>query len=146
MRPLRVLLALLFVVTACGFARSHRSPIRVTLTAQNHQPRLTLTGPNHQPPPNEQWWYCVKVRTAAGKLVPAPTRIRLQIVSGRIAVEQIGLVSLRRGYGNWCASIGGEDNVLEAVPRGKRLVFQAVVQTMGVTVRRDWRIVVRVVG
>jgi hypothetical protein len=40
-------------------------------------------------------------------------------------------------------SIGGEDNVLLAVPRGKRLVFQVVVSAEGVTVRRNWPLVVR---
>jgi hypothetical protein len=64
---------------------------------------------------------------------------------GRTPVEGVGLVSLKKGYNNWCGSIGGEHNVLEAVPRGKKLVFQAVVRTMGVTVRQDWPIVVRVV-
>ncbi|HEX5449273.1 MAG TPA: hypothetical protein VFW85_04385 [Gaiellaceae bacterium] len=58
---------------------------------------------------------------------------------------EVGLVSLKKGYDHWCGSIGGEYNVLEAVPRGKRLAFQAVVKTMGVTVTRNWPIVVRVV-
>jgi len=119
--------------------------VRVTLSAKNHQPRLTLTGRNHQPPPREQWWYCVKVTTAARKPVPAPIQLRLQILSGRTTVERVGLVSLNKGYGNWCGSIGGEYNVLEAVPRGKKLVFQAIVKTMGVTVRQNWPIVVHVV-
>ena len=64
---------------------------------------------------------------------------------GRTPVEGVGLVSLKRGYDNWCGSIGGEYNVLEAVPRGKKLIFQAVVKTMDVTVRQNWPIVVRVV-
>ena len=143
MRSLSVLLALLFLVTACG-PRTDQSRIRVTLTAKNHQPRLTLTGRNHQAPPSEQWWYCVKVRTAAGQPVPAPIQLHLQILSGRAPVEGVGLVSLKRGYDNWCGSIGGEYNVLEAVPRGTKLVFQAVVKTTGVTVKRNWPIVVRV--
>jgi len=87
----------------------------------------------------------VKVRTAAGNAVPAPIQLQLRILSGRTTVGRVGLVSLRRGYDNWCGSIGGEYNVLEAVPRGKKLVFQAVVKTMGVTVNRNWPIVVRVV-
>jgi len=139
-----VLLALLFLLTACG-SGTHQSPIRVSLTAENHQPRLTLTGRSRQPPPSEQWWYCVKVRTAAGKRVPAPIQLHLQILSGRTSVAGVGLVSLDKGYDSWCGSIGGEYNVLEAVPRGSELVFQAVVKTMGVTVRRNWPIVVRVV-
>lgn len=144
MKSLGALLALLCSTTACG-SGTHHGQIRVTLTAKNHQPRLTLTGRNHQPPPNEQWWYCVKVRTAAGKPVPAPIQLRLQILSGRTPVQGVGLVSLKKGYDDWCGSIGGEYNLLEAVPRGKQLVFQAVVKTMGVTVEQNWPIVVRVV-
>jgi len=60
-------------------------------------------------------------------------------------VAVVGLVSLKKGYDNWCGSIGGEYNVLEGVPPGKRLVFQAVVRAMGVTVKQNWPIVVRVV-
>jgi hypothetical protein len=144
MRSLSVLVALGLLVTACG-ARTHRSRIRVIVTALNHQPLLHLTRRNHQPPPSEQWWYCVRVRTAAGKPVHAPIRLHLQIVSGRKPVEDVGLVSLAKGYNRWCGSIGGEYNVLEAVPHGKQLVFQAVVTTMGVTVEQSWPIVVRVV-
>lgn len=144
MRSLGVPLALLCLVTACG-SGTHASPIRVTLTAKSHHPVLTLTGRNHQPPPDDQWGYCVKIRTAAGKPVPAPIQLRLQILFGRTLVEGVGLVSLKNGYDNWCGSIGGEYNVLEAVPPGKKLVFQAVVRTMGVTVKQDWPIVVRVV-
>jgi hypothetical protein len=144
MRPLGVLVALALLMTACG-SRTHGSPIRVTLTAQTHHPLLHLTGLNHQPPPSEQWGYCVKISTATGKPVPAPTRLHLRILSGRAPVGDAGLVSLRKGYDRWCGSIGGEYNVLEAVPRGKPLVFQAVVRTMGVTVERNWPLVVRAV-
>ena len=78
--------------------------------------------------------------------MPAPIQLRLQILSGRTPVEGVGLVSLKKGYDNWCGSIGGEHNALEGAARhGKKLVFQAVVKTMGVTVRRNWPIVVRVV-
>ena len=144
MRSLSVLVALGLLVTACG-SRARESPIRVTVTALNHQPLLHLTGRNHQPPPSEQWWYCVRVRTAAGTAIHAPIRLHLQIVSGRRPVEGVGLVSLAKGYNRWCGSIGGEYNVLEAVPPGKHLDFQAVVTTMGVTVEQNWPIVVRVV-
>jgi hypothetical protein len=58
-------------------------------------------------------------------------------------VAALGYVSLNKGYDHWCATIGGEDNALLAVPRGKKLVFQAVVKAGGVTVRRNWPIVVR---
>src|SRR5579884_464681 len=140
MSSLTVLLAVMSVVTACGSA-THESPIRVTLTAQNHHPLVTLSGRNHQPPPNEQWWYCVRVRTTAGTSVAS--RIDLQIVSGRTLVRGAGTVWLRRGYDRWCGSIGGEYNLFEAVPWGKKLDFQAVVRAKGVTVRRDWPLVVR---
>lgn len=113
------------------------------LTAQNHHPRLILTGRNHQPPPSEQWGYCVKVRTAAGKPLASPIHLLLQILRGRTAMAGVGQVWLNKGYDNWCGSIGGEYNALEAVPRGKTLNFQAVVRAMGVTVKRNWPIVVR---
>lgn len=145
MRSLSVFLVLLFLLSACG-SGTHQDSIRVTLTAKNHDPLLTLTGRNHQPPPNQQWGYCVKVRTAAGKSVPAPIQLRLQILSGRTPVEGVGLVSLKKGYNNWCGSIGGEYNALEgAAQHGTKLVFQAVVKTMGVTVKTNWPVAVRVV-
>lgn len=78
-------------------ATTHRSPIRVILTAQNHHPRLILTGRNHQPPPSEQWGYCVEVRTAAGKPLAAPIHLLLHILSGRTAVAGVGQVWLNKG-------------------------------------------------
>jgi hypothetical protein len=62
---------------------------------------------------------------------------------GRTPVAGVGQVWLKKGYDNWCAGIGGETNALLAVPRGKKLSFQAVVRAMGVTVKRNWPIVVR---
>lgn len=145
MRSLSALLALLCLATACGAARS-RSPIRVALTAQNHRPLLRLTGRNHQPPPNEQWGYCVQIGTAAGKPVPGPVKFHLQILLGHRAVAGVGLVSFKTGArDHWCGSIGGEYNVLEVVPPGRKLVFQAVVKAMGLTVKKNWPIVVHVV-
>ena len=55
----------------------------------------------------------------------------------------LGYASLLKSYDHWCASIGGEDSVLLGKPRGKKLVFQAVVRPDGVTVRRNWLLVVR---
>jgi hypothetical protein len=124
-------------------AATHRSPIRVILTAQNHHPRVLLTGRNHQPPPSEQWGYCVNVRTATGKPLAAPIHLLLQILKGRTPVAGVGEVWLKKGYDNWCGSIGGEANALLAVPRGTKLNFQADVRAMGVTVKRNWPIVVR---
>jgi hypothetical protein len=144
MKTLRVLLPLLFVTTACG-SGPRQSPIRVTLTAKNHHPLLTLTGRNHQPPPSQQWGYCVKIRTSSGKPVPAPIQLHLQFVLNRTVVKRMGMVSLNKGYDNWCGSIGGEYNMLEALPPGKKVDFQAVVKSMGVTVRQNWPIVVHVV-
>jgi hypothetical protein len=112
----------------------HQSPIRVTLTARNHRPRASDS-------PYVHWWYCVRVRTAAGKSVAS--KIHLQILSGSTPLHDAGYVSLKKGYDHWCAGIGGEASVLLAVPRGKRLVFQAVVRAEGVTVKRNWPIVVR---
>jgi hypothetical protein len=82
----------------------------------------------------------VKVRTVAGKSVAST--IHLRILSGRTPVEGVALVSLKQGYDHWCAAIGGEGNVLDALPRGKKLIFQAVVTADGMTVERDWPIVV----
>ena len=129
-----VLVALVIAGGAGAALATGRSSIRVTLTAQNHRPR-----PSDRP--SWHWGYCVKVRTAAGKSVAS--RIRLQILLGRKVVGEAGSVSLNRGYDHWCAAIGGEANVLLAVPRGKRLIFQAVVTAAGVTVTRNWPIVVR---
>ncbi len=75
------------------------------------------------------------------------TTILTQILSGSTPVTGVSLVTLKKGYPKndhrWCAAIGGEDNVLDAAPRGKKLVFQAVVRAMGVTVKRNWPVVVR---
>jgi hypothetical protein len=133
MRSLGLLLALLCLVTACG-SGTHQSPIRVTLTAQNHDPHPSDS-------PSWHWGYCVKVRTAAGKSVAST--IHFQILLGRTPVEGLAVVSLKKGYDHWCAGIGGEANVLLAEPRGKKLVFQAVVRADGVTVKRNWPIVVQ---
>jgi hypothetical protein len=127
------LVALTVVTGAMAAVGTSQSPIRVTLTAQNHHPRASAS-------PSVQWGYCVRVRTAAGKSVAST--IHLQILQGRKPVGQVGFVSLRKGYDHWCASIGGETNPLLAVPRGKKLIFQAVVRAEGVTVKRNWPIVV----
>lgn len=115
---------------------THSSPIRVILTAQSHHPRASNS-------PYVHWGYCVKVRTAAGKPVPSGIHLLLQIVVGRTPVAGVGEVWLRKGYDNWCGGLGGETNPLLAVPRGKKLNFQAVVTAMGVTVKRSWPLVVR---
>ncbi len=122
------------VVATAATTGANRSPIRVTLTAKNHQPRPSES-------PYKHWWYCVKVTTDAGKSVAAT--IHLQILSGTTPFAGVGSVSLKRGYDHWCATIGGEYNVLNAAPRGKKLVFEAVVRADGVTVRRGWPIVVQ---
>ncbi len=134
---MRRLLAIVLVALTAGagaVAAAGNSPIRVTLTAENHHPHPSAS-------PRWQWGYCVKVRTAAGHSVPST--IHLQILQGRKPVGQVGFVSLRKGYDHWCATIGGETNALLAVPRGKRLIFHAVVRAEGVTVERNWPIVVR---
>jgi len=135
LRRLAVVLVGLAVVGG-GVAASgkSRTPIRVTLSAQDHHPRASAS-------PSVQWGYCVKVRTATGKSVAST--IHLQILQGLKPVGQVGFVSLRKGYDHWCASIGGETNALLAVPRGKKLIFQAVVRAEGVTVKGNWPIVVR---
>lgn len=109
------------------------SPIRVTLTAESHRPHPSES-------PAWHWWYCVKVTTAAGRSVAS--QIRLRILLGRDRMEEVGVVSLGQGYDHWCAAIGGEGNALDALPRGKKLVFEAVVTADGATVKRDWPIVV----
>ena len=87
------------------------------------------------------WWYCVKVTTAAGKSVAST--IHIQIVEGRRVVERIASISLRKGYNHWCQALGGEASVLNVLPRGEPLAFQAVVRAQGETVSRSWPIVVR---
>jgi hypothetical protein len=69
--------------------------------------------------------------------------IHVRFLSGHTSLEGVGLVWLKRGYDHWCQAIGGEVNVLLGLPRGKKLVLQAVVRADGVTVRRNWPIVVR---
>lgn len=129
-----LLIALVATAAVAGTpAGANPSAIRVTLTAQNHHPRASHS-------PSVHWWYCVKIRTAAGKSVAS--QIRIQVVSGR-TVWRLAEISLRKGYNHWCQAIGGESNVLNVVPRGKPLVFQAVVKADGVTLRRNWPIVVR---
>jgi hypothetical protein len=133
----RRFLAIVLVALTAGagaVAAVRNSPIRVTLTAENHHPHPRAS-------PSWQWGYCVRVRTAAGKSVAST--IHLQILQGRKPVGQVGFVSLKRGYDHWCGTIGGETNALLAVPRGKRLIFQAVVRAEGVTVKRNWPLVVR---
>jgi hypothetical protein len=117
-------------------ATARRSPIRVILTAQNHDPRASNS-------PYVHWGYCVKVRTAAGKAPPSRIHLLLEILKGRTPVAGVGEVWLNKGYDNWCGGIGGESNPLLTVERGKKLTFHAVVTTMGVTIKRNWLIVVR---
>ena len=114
-------------------APATKTPIRVTLTAQNHRPRPSES-------PNWHWWYSVKVLTAAG---PVAAHIHLQILSGRTPVEGVALISLTKGLPDWRAAIGGEANVLADAPRGRKLLLEAVVRAKGVTVRRFWPLVVR---
>ena len=113
-------------------AAANPSPIRVTLTAQSHQPRASLS-------PSEHWWYCVKVTATAG--TPIASTIRIQVVWGR-TVRRIALISLRKGYDRWCQPLGGEASVLNTLPVGRTLIFQAVVTADGVTVKRNWPIIV----
>jgi hypothetical protein len=105
----------------------------------------TLTAKNHDPHPRNdpgwQWGYCVRIRTTTGESVAST--IHLQILMGTTRLAALGYVSLLKGYDHWCASIGGEDNVLLGMPLGEKLVFQAVVRADGVTVRRNWPLVVR---
>jgi hypothetical protein len=112
-----------------------QSPIRVVLTAKNHQPRVNNS-------PDKHWWYSVEVTTATGKSVAA--KLHLRILSGRTLLEGVGLVTFtKRGSDHWSSAIGGEASVLHRLPRGKKLIFQAVVRAKGVTVKRNWPIVVR---
>lgn len=129
-----LLVALLGItVVAAAGAAIDSTPIRATLTAQNHHPRASQN-------PSVHWWYCVKIRTAAGKSVAS--KIRIQVVTGR-SVKRIAFISLRRGYDHWCKAMGGEASILNVLPRGRRLIFQAVVTADGVTVTRNWWIIVR---
>jgi len=82
----------------------------------------------------------VKVRTVSGKSIASTIRIQ---IAWRRAIRKIAVISLRKGYDHWCAAIGGEASVFNVVPRGRRLLFQAVVNAQGVTVTRSWPIVVR---
>jgi hypothetical protein len=129
-----LLVALVGITTAAGAAAGpNPSPIRVTLTAQNHHPRASHS-------PSVHWSYCVKITTATGESVAS--EIRVQVVSSS-TVRRIALISLRKGYDHWCQAIGGEASILNTLPIGRKLIFQAVVTADGVTVRRNWPIIVR---
>lgn len=128
-----LLLVAVVGITATAGTAAAVSPIRVTLTAQNHHPRASHS-------PSVQWSYCVKVTTAAGDSVAS--KIRIQVVSGR-TVRRIALISLRKGYDHWCQAIGGEASIFNALPMGRTLIFQAVVTADGATVKRNWPIIVR---
>jgi hypothetical protein len=130
---LRYLLLVALVGTTTAAAGANPSPIRVTLTAQNHHPRASHS-------PSLHWSYCVKITTAAGESVAS--KIRIQVVSAR-TVRRIAMISLRKGYDHWCQAIGGEASILNTLPIGRKLFFQAVVTADGVTVRRNWPIIVR---
>lgn len=105
----------------------------MTLIAESHRPRPRRS-------PGWHWWYSVKVLTAAGK--PVPAHIHLQILAANTPVEGVALITLNKGVRDWRAAIGGEANVLAAAPRGRKLLFEAVVTAEGVTIRRFWPIVV----
>jgi hypothetical protein len=127
--------ALAFRGPSVSVTAKRQSPIRVILTAKNHQPRVSDS-------PYKHWWYSVEVTTATGKSVAAT--LHLRILSGRTPVEGVGLVTFtKKGSDHWSAAIGGEASVLHGLPRGKKLIFQAVVRAKGVTVKRNWPIVVR---
>lgn len=129
-----LLVALLGITLVAGAAAAvNTTPIRVALIAQNHYPRASRS-------PFVHWSYCVRIRTAAGKSVAS--KIRIRVVTGR-AVKTIALISLRKGYDHWCQAIGGEASILNALPIGRKLIFQAVVTADGVTVTRSWWIIVR---
>jgi hypothetical protein len=106
----------------------------VTLTAQNHHPRAS-----HDPAVH--WWYCVKITAASGESVAST--IHMQIVSGRNVVRRAGWITLRKGYNHWCQAIGGEVSLFNVVPKRTPLDFQAVVTAQGVTVKRNWPIIVQ---
>jgi hypothetical protein len=81
----------------------------------------------------------VKVTTASGESVAS--KIRIQVAWGR-TVRRIALISLRKGYNHWCQGIGGEASILNTLPVGRKLLFQAVVTAESVTVTKNWPIVV----
>jgi hypothetical protein len=112
---LRHLLLVALVGTTTAAAGANPSPIRVTLTAQNHHPRASHS-------PSVHWSYCVKITTAAGESVAS--KIRIQVVSAR-TVRRIAMISLRKGYDHWCQAIGGEASILNTLPIGRKLFFQA---------------------
>jgi hypothetical protein len=125
--------ALVAVTAASGAAAAvNAGPIRVTLTAESHHPRASHS-------PSVHWSYCVKVTTATGESVAS--KIRLQVVSGR-TVWRLAVISLRKGYNHWCQGIGGEASILNTLPVGRKLIFQAVVTADGVTVKRNCPIIV----
>jgi hypothetical protein len=103
--------------------------IRVTLTADSHQPRV-----------GKPWHYEVRVTDAAGK--PVPARVHLQILFAAAPVGQIGRHRVANGV--WSETIGAGANApFPARARGVRLVFQAVVRALGQTRKVNYWVRVR---
>ena len=133
MREMRraALLIAICLAAAAGSAAAAPSaaPIKVSLTAQSHHPVVGKT-----------WWYQVKVTDAAGK--PVAAKIHVQILFGGQPVGQVGTHKVKTGLWREVIGKGGVD-AFPAAARGQPLVFQAVVTEKGVTVKRNWPIVVR---
>lgn len=126
---MRRLLAIAVLALAVAPAALAASPIKASLRAQSHHPVVGKT-----------WWYQVKVTGAAGK--PVAAKIHLQILFAGAPVGQIGIHRVANGF--WREVIGkGPNPPFPAASRGQPLVFQAVVTAKGVTVKRNWPIVVR---
>ena len=101
---------------------------------------MLLRAQDHHPRVGRPWHYEVAVTDRSGR--PVPARIHLQILFGGSPVGQVGVH--RRPDGRWQETIGtGVNPPFPARSVGIPLVFEAVVTARGVTVKRDWPIVVR---
>jgi hypothetical protein len=127
-----------FVVALAGCGGHDRA----TTTVVRPKPtiRVSLTADSHQPRVGKPWHYEVRVTNAAGR--PVPARVHLQIIFGGTPVGQIGRHRVKNGL--WRETIGADGNApFPARARGVRLLFQAVVTALGQTKKANYWIRVR---
>jgi hypothetical protein len=131
-------LVLVVLAAGCGGGGKQTPPVRIITGSPPI--RVVFHGQDHHPRAGKRWSYEVRVTDRDGNRVSA--RIHLQILFGGVAVGQVGVHRVRNGA--WRETLGTPGNPpFPAAARGRRLVFQTVVTARGVTVKRNWPIVVR---
>ncbi|MGB2952224.1 MAG: hypothetical protein WBB74_02390 [Gaiellaceae bacterium] len=141
MRRLLAVVWLALLLAGCGGGKStHPKTTSSVATKAAPSIRVTLTAQSHNPRVGKPWRYQVRVTDAAGR--PVPADVHSQIVFAGTPVGQIGRHFVKSGI--WKETIGGDGNApFPAAARGHPLVFQVVVTAKGATVTRNWAILVR---